>query len=279
MPATRVARKKPTTTRKPVAKAKKAAPARKATAPTRKVAAAKPAPKPKVAIKRGMSFQEKAQMLHDYAKENGWWAKLEMKPIIKLVAKKDDGRYKDTIQCEWTEETGGSLNLLLEGGRSIRFRNLAAVRAHMDGSRVLKRDVKRKERKQRVKVGLGGEIIHRKGDEDYKPIGADIIDTFYHIQGRGSRNSGLAPVNVGPLFKPQAEGLKETFEADGYTVTLVKHEGGSCEVCSAAKPVASKPARKVPTKAPSKRKATRRSDDGPEALKELLRLKPKKRVR
>jgi hypothetical protein len=270
MPA-KVARKKPVT-KKPV---KKAA-ARK---PTPKKAPARPKAEERLAdqspprrkkrsgptVKRGMSFEEKAQMLLEYAKENGWWAKKEVKPILKLTAKKDDGRYKDTISCEWSDGKG-LLLLCLEDGRTIRFRNLAAVMSHMDGTRTVKRDVQRRQRKAKRTVDIDGNVISRRSDDDYKPIGADIIDYWSHIRAKRPRgNTYLAPVmNIGVLLKPIAEKMAADLEAEGYEVKVVAHAGdGSCEYCLETPPspkVKTRPKAPVaPSRPAAKRTAARKT--------------------
>lgn len=135
-----------------------------------------------------MSGVDKAKEFAQFCRDNEWWAKVETKDTVRVVAKCDDGRYKETITVEWSGNRVARNGIVYsqEGSsRTLVVHNLAAARNHIDGSKFLKREVKERRRRSTVKLRVleGGKIERVEGEEAKRQpvIGGDIIDKWYDL--------------------------------------------------------------------------------------------------
>lgn len=266
----------PPTKRKPLKKAAKKSEARKTTT-KKKAAPVEPAKVAKTSrvkymTPKGLSAEEKCQMLVDCAKENGWWVKVDRDKkddIIRFVAKKDDGRYKDTIQTEWIggKQPPGALVFVFENGRVVRLRNLSAARQALDGNLPIKRDATpRKSREAKPKVALrvmeDGSVERVEVERAHAPVGTHIIDKWYHLtvtkpvvtgKGRARKVTTKVCLRMGPVLKVTADKFAEQARAEGNTPLLVEHIPGECAHCRENKAPTPLPTKKATT--PPKKKA------------------------
>jgi hypothetical protein len=180
---------------------------------------------------------DKANDFADYAREHGWWADVKedkKSSTITVTCKRDDGKYKEVITVEWNGDrvSRGGVLLTIIDGRTILLRNVSAARKHIDGSKVLKREVQeRKVRRQRkavrnIVVNDDGSVsIDDEEDDLPKPVGGHIIDKRYHFTAfkpgkrtkAGKRlTADKVMVRCGPIGSQQVESLTRFFAIDGY---------------------------------------------------------------
>lgn len=213
----------PTVRRKPVASKRTQKPERKPTA--RKQAVVRKAPSTNPAR---MSAADKAQELAQFCRDNEWWVKVETKDTVRVTAKRDDGRYKETITVEWNGNRVARNGIVYsqEGNsRTLVVHNLAAARRHISGEKLLKREVSERKRRRptmRLRVIEGGKIEHVEGDEARRQpvIGGHIIDKWYDlviwidVKKRGGKIEQKVLLRTGGLSMPSCTSLIRVWERD-----------------------------------------------------------------
>lgn len=185
------------------------------------------------------SGQDKAKEFASWAKDQGWWTKVAYdkdSDITTVTAKRDDGEFKETIMAEWhgSRVPARGVTLSIEGGRTIVLRNVSAARQHMDGSKMVKREVTERRAKKPARssriitVNDDGTITHSETVER-EIIGAHVVDKWYDMtvtrpvtvtrKGKKVRTTKVI-AKVEGIGKPQVESLTRLWEGDGFTVAV-----------------------------------------------------------
>jgi len=217
----------PATKRKSVAKRAAPKPARKAVAKKTTPPTKPPAAKRRSVV--GMTAMDKAKEFAQFARDNEWWAGIKSDKdsgAVIVTVKRDDGRYKEMITVEWQGNRvirNGILYTIDGTGRTLVVHNVSAARHHIDGSRLLKREVKvrRKRRaasKAKLRVMEDGTIAYVVEDEQEKEVVLHyhrwydmVVYTESKIRGKVKQKVLMRTGNIGT---PQIESLTRIFKAD-----------------------------------------------------------------
>jgi hypothetical protein len=212
----------------------------------------------------------KAKQFAAFAEKHGWWTEVKVDKqagMVRTTCKRDDGKYKEVVTAEWSGDrvAKGGVVLSIVGGRTVLLRNVSAASKHIDGSKVVKREVQeRRTRAMRqrphrtINVRPDGTVEIDDEEDDvtprHVPVGAHVVDTWYHIKatspvvsGRGANKKTATKVllRTGPFLLPNVTKFKERYEAEGATVLVVKHPTDKhCEICASPRKKTTAPPKK-----------------------------------